>query len=192
MALLTLATTKLYLRKQTTAEDTLIAALLASAIARVEGYLRRPILATSRTFIDEACGFVGAPVQCLIVPITPVYSLTSVTDVDDVELDAADLRFGTETGLIKYRDGSAFANGPYTIVASVGLAARAGYATYIEPVVNQGILDTVADLYQRRNPGAAQENAGGGVTVAYTQGNDEGVPARVAAALAPYRMVGVV
>jgi uncharacterized phiE125 gp8 family phage protein len=191
MALATLATVKLYLRKQTTAEDTLLAALLASAIGRVEGYIRRPILATSRTFIDEAKCYNGLSVASLIVPETPVASLTSVTDRDDEEIDTADLRFGSENGLIKYIDGGVFANGPYTIVASVGLSARAGYSTRIEPVINQAILDVVADLYQRRNPAASQEGAGGGVTVAYSQGDDEGVPKRTAALLQPYRMCGV-
>lgn len=192
MALLTVATVKLYLRKQTTNEDTLLAALLGSAIGRVEGYLRRPIEAVASTFVDEAVGFCGASVPSLIVPVTPVGTPTEILDADDVAIDLDLIRVGRETGMIKYKDGSAFANGPYTITVPVGLALRDGYATRIEHAVNQAILDTVADLYQRRNPAASQENAGGGVSVAYNQGDAEGVPARVAAMLAPYRMVGVV
>lgn len=192
MALLTLAAAKLYLKKQTTNEDLLLAALLASAIGRVEGYLRRPIEAVSREFIDESTGFDGGWVRSLIVPVTPVGTPTEITDADDVALDLDLIRVGRETGLIKYKDGSAFTNGPYTITVPVGLSLRDGYELRIEPAVNQAILDTVADLYQRRNPSASQENAGGGVSVAYNQGDEEGVPKRVAAMLAPYRMVGVV
>lgn len=187
MALPTLNDVKRYLRKQTTNEDTLITALLASAIGRVETYLRRPIEAVSQTFVDEA---EGAPCS-LILPVTPVSALTSVTDADGTTLTIADLRFSIETGLVKYKDGSAFVNGPYTIVATVGLSARVGYASRIEPVISQAIFDTVADLYQHRNPNATNEMAGGGVAVTYSTGNAEGVPHRVAAMLAPFRMVGV-
>jgi hypothetical protein len=191
MALPDLNAVKRYLRKQTTNEDTLLAALLASAIGRVETYLRRPIEAESRTFVDEASGECGLSVACLMIPVTPVGTLTSVTDADGTALTLGDLRVSSNTGIVKHRDGELFANGPYTIVANVGLSLRPGYATRIEPVITQAILDTVADLYQARNPRAAAENAGGGVSVAYTQGNAEGVPMRVAAMLAPFRMVGV-
>ena len=191
MALTTLATLKLYLRKQTNAEDTLLTALLASATARVEGYLRRPIIAVSMTFTDEAMSFDRRCCGSLIVPITPIASVSSIEDFDEEEIDTDLLRFGAETGLITYRDGSTFGNGPYTIRATVGLSARAGYATRIEPVINQAILDIAADLYQRRNPAASQESEGGGVSVSYNQGDDECVPSRIAAMLQPYRMVGV-
>lgn len=188
MALPTLAELKSYLRKQTTNEDTLLASLLASATGRVETYLRRPIDADEREYVDDAD---GAPCS-LIVPITPVGTVASIEDADGTALDLTLLRVGRETGLIKYKDGSHFENGPYTITVQVGLSLRDGYATRIEPVIRQAIFDTAADLYQARNPRASSEMAGGGVSVAYTQGNEEGVPHRVAAALAPFRMVGVV
>lgn len=188
MALPTLNDVKRYLRKQTTNEDTLITALLASATGRVETYLRRPIEAEVRAYVDEA---ENGPCS-LIVPVTPVGDVTTITDADDTALDLDLLRVGRETGLIKYKDGDRFENGPYTITVEVGLSLRDGYATRIEPVISQAILDTVADLYQARNPRASNEMAGGGVAVAYDQGNAEGVPHRVAAMLAPFRMVGVV
>jgi uncharacterized phiE125 gp8 family phage protein len=191
MALLALAQVKLYLRKQTTAEDTLLAALLASAIGIVEAHLRRPIIATEREFVDEATDTFGGCVRALLVPVTPVGSICSIADADGEELDTELLRVGKETGLVKYLDGSSFTNGPYTITANVGLSHREGYATRIEPAINQAILDVVADLYQRRSPAASQETAGGGVSTAFTQGNHGGVPDRVAAMLAPFRMVGV-
>lgn len=191
MALPDVAAVKRYLRKQTTNEDPLLAALLASAIGRVETYLRRPIAAEERTFVDEAKGECGFSVTSLMIPITPVGSLASVVDADENAVPVNTLRVHSHTGMIKHIDNDVFANGPYTIVATVGLALRPGYATRIEPVISQAILDTVADLYQARNPRAAAENAGGGVSVAYTQGNAEGVPMRVAAMLAPFRMVGV-
>lgn len=191
MALATLATCKLYLRKQTTAEDTLIAALLASAIGRVEAYIRRPIIATEMTFVDDAVGFGGRRMNRFVVPVTPIASIESVTDTDETELDVEELRFGVESGVVVAKDGTAFASGPYTIVASVGLSARENYASRIEPVINQAILDVVADLYQRRNPAAAQEATGGGVSVAYTQGDNGGLPDRTASLLKPFRMVGV-
>ncbi|MES2524043.1 MAG: hypothetical protein V4617_15155 [Gemmatimonadota bacterium] len=191
MALLTLAQAKAYLKKQTGAEDTLITALLAAAIARVEAFLRRPILELEMEFQEEATGFGGCGVGSLIIPVTPVGELVSVLDRDGTAIDVAELRVGKETGLVKYLDGRDFSAGPYTITAKVGLEFRAGYAERVEPVLNQGICDVVADLYQRRNPAASQETAGGGVAVSYTQGAHEGIPARTASMLQPFRMVGV-
>lgn len=191
MALATLAQCKAYLRKQTTAEDTLITALLASAIGRIEAYLRRPILTVSRAFEDEAESLNGLAVRSLVVPVTPCGTLASITDRDGTAVDVSTVRVGKETGLIRYTDGGCFDNGPYTITLQVGLALRSNYATIIEPAINQAIIDVVADLYQRRNPAAAQESAGGGVSVAYTQGDNGGLPDRIASTLKPFRMVGV-
>lgn len=191
MALATLAQCKAYLRKQTTAEDAVITALLASAIGRIEAYLRRPIVEASKVFEDDAADYNGLAVRRLMVPVTPCGTPTAITDRDGTAVDVSTIRIVKETGLIRFHDGGCFDNGPYTITLPVGLSLRANYATMIEPAINQAILDVVADLYQRRNPAASQESAGGGVSVAYTQGDNGGLPDRTASLLKPFRMVGV-
>ena len=198
MALVGVTEAKLYLRLQTGAEDALLAILVANATGAVEAWLGRPITAAARTFTDEALDAEGRAVCALMVPVCPVGTLTSVTGASGVAVSVADLRVDASTGRIVRKDGGTFNDGPYTIVADVGLSARQDYATVVEPTLNQAILDFVSDLYQRRNPAAIREAEGGGVAVDYgtqTRGvgadnaREDSLPPRIMALLAPYRMV---
>lgn len=53
------------------------------------------------------------------------------------------------------------------------------YATRIEPLLNQSIVDTVAHLYKNRSPNAASESEGGGIAEGWDDVGLSGLPKRV-------------
>jgi hypothetical protein len=200
MALPGLSDVKAYLRIQDTAEDTLLAALLASAEAAVRGALGRDIEVTERTFVDHCeNGTTYRPVRVILIP--PQYlplevaaASSAVTDpvVEDVDGTVLDPDVDYREpvaweSLIRARPGITFDNPPYTVTVNCGLAADAAYAARIEPALFQAILDAAADLYQRRSPAATSETAGGGVSTSYTGG----LPSRVRDLIAPWVVVRV-
>lgn len=190
MALLTVSQLKSYLRIQHTAEDTLLADLLAQATALVESHIGRPITARAATWTDRAATLraYGA-VTTLMIPESPVAAdSVTVTGADGTTVDAADYTVDIRTGMIRGNRGAVFASGPYTITATTGLSAHPDYATRLEPLVNGALRDTVADAYHRRSPAAASEGAGGGVQATYATVTE--LPARVVAALRPIRSLG--
>jgi len=157
VALPSVADLKSYLRIESTAEDTLLAALMARAKAMLEGWIDVPITAETQTAIDRADAL-DVPVTSLVFPRRPC-TITSVVDTDGVTVAAADYWVDGTSSVIYGKDVS-FPYGPYTITASVGLSLRADYAR-IEPLISEAIIDLAADLYQRRTPGAASETAAG-------------------------------
>ncbi len=179
MSLPSVADCKAYLKIENTAEDALLAQLLARATMLSQNRIGCPIQAASRSFVDEASTqvFYSHGPTSLIVPVTPIDPDTlDITDQDGNDVDSDDIRADARTGIIKYLDGSSFDNGPYTIECDVGLSLLDDYATMIEPIVSSAIIDFVADLYQRRNPGARAEAAAGGVRVDW---GPDGIPPRV-------------
>lgn len=202
MAELTLAQTKAYLRVQHDAEDTLITALMASAIGVIEAFLQRPIYNRPDTRMIYIHGDVfrhGAKV--LFLPFYPLASVTSITYEDDTVIPLADLLIDLRSGTVSYKDNGRFSFGRYTVVTTGGLEALPEFQSLVEPIMNQAVLDTVADLYQRRNPAAGAEREGGGVSVEYA-GNtrsgvadnfrEDGLISRVAYSIAPWRLLGAV
>jgi hypothetical protein len=204
VSLPTVQNLKDYLRIETTAEDGVVAALLASAMALATAYLDRPITAASRTYTveDRRAASLGlsrlsydpSAATFIRVPDAPVdvSQPVTITDRFGTVLDATQYRVEAATGLV--RNGGAnsayggigFAGFPYTIVATTGLATRADYATVVEPCVFQSILDIGADLYQRRNPSATDENDGAGGSIRYGR-SEETLPTRAIAMLDPFR-----
>lgn len=156
MALPTTADLKSYLRIETSAEDTLIAAILGRAKAMLEMWTDTPITATAQTSVDRADA-VAMPVTSLIFPRRPC-NVTAVTDSEGTVVPATDYWADGRSGVIYGVDGVTFPYGPYTITATVGLSLRSDYAA-LEPLLNEAIIDLAADLYQRRTPGAASETA---------------------------------
>lgn len=189
MSLITVQDVKDYCRIQHTAEDTMLASWLAQAIARLEGYVRRPITAEERTFtLEQPSDANTRAIRMLFVPVYPVSDAPALTltGVDAVELvEGTDYRLDRRTGQITALASVTFAQWPYTIVATVGLSARDDYATRIEPMLNDMILDIVADKYLRRNAAATNETEGG-VSVSYDAAS--GLPKRVCETLKVWRM----
>jgi hypothetical protein len=203
MSLPALSDLKGYLRIDGTTEDTVLTMLLASARGMVERYLERPITAISRTFVDPAETIVAyGRITALMVPVWPVHPgapspaepvipAPVITDVDGAVVDAATYRVAAESGRFIATRGESFPNGPYTIVASVGLSADPRYAEEIEPVISQAILDVASDLYANRTPSAQMEAAGGGASTSWRDPDPSGLPARTARALSAYKPVGI-
>lgn len=193
MAALTVQDCKDYLRIQHTAEDTMLALWLTMARASVIAELGRPIDTESHTWQDDAVTHRVYGVVCqLMIPVGPIDpDSLEITDVDGTAL-VVDEDYLTPpsawAGVIPSAVGVPFANGPYTITADVGLELADNFATVIEPAINAAILDTVADRYERRNPNASQQSSGGGVSTSYTA---SGIPTRVAATLAPWKLLRV-
>lgn len=202
MAAPTLQEIKDYLRQQTTANDTVLTALLLSATAMIEGWLGRPIALSDREVTIDTLSRSRTDAiyaQAVYLPTYPISEITSIEDSDGVALDLNTLRVSLQSGAVRLIDGGRFLNPPYTIVYKAGLAARSDFNA-IEPALNQAIIDTVADLFQRRNPAASSEREGGGVGVDYnlkanmaTAGNyrEDMLLQRVRDILAPWRVVAV-
>lgn len=187
MALPTVTDVKRYLRIEHTAEDSMLTRELAAALAMVETYIRRPVVAEARTFVlPQPTQRAYRDVGSFFLPVYPVAATPLITLTDDdgtLLTHATDYRVELETGQIIGLV-SAFALWPYTVVATVGLSARADYATRVEPAIGAAILDIVSDRWHRRSPAATNESTGGGVSTSYANG----LPERVKAILQPFVM----
>lgn len=190
MALPTVTDIKAVLKIQHTAQDAVLAGMHARACALIIGVLGRPYEATTRTWIDE-CGHVRAysAIRSLMVPVTPIDPSSLVIEDADGEILAVDTDYRAPLawdGVVRAAAGACFSNPPYTLTANVGLSASYGsdgqidYETVIEPVIAQALIDTVSDWFQRRNPAAASEGTGGGVSTSW---KTAGLPDRLKEAL---------
>jgi hypothetical protein len=205
VALPVLADLKNYLRVTWTTEDATLRALLASATGLITAWIDRPIVAVSQTYVVEDPRASSTNVNVLSsdprtgtgtlrIPDAPVASnpAPTITDADGNVVDPSMYRINYQTGLVRAANGVGFSSGgafsryPYTIVATTGLATRADYATVVEPCLFQAILDVAADLYQRRNPAATDENDGAGGSVRYGRA-EEDLPIRATAVIAQFR-----
>lgn len=180
---------KALLRIDTDAEDVLLDDMLAQAQAMVEAFLDRPIAAESRTWYDVEARANG---QTLRVPLTPVKRTSPapvVTDVDGTAITG--FRVNPTTGVLTVTEDSSasFTNGPFTVVATVGLAVLGTYEAVIEPVLARAILDLAADAWHRRNPAATMEAEGAGVLTQIAP--NTGIPARIQQTLAPFKRVAL-
>lgn len=203
MSIANLQALKNLLRIQTTAEDSALTAILAAATALIETYLDRPIAALARTYTVEdrraasfglnRLGTDPAAATFIRVPDAPVDTTQpiTITDRTGTVLDSTSYRVEAATGIVRGGSVTApysigFSAFPYTITATTGLATRSDYATLVEPAINQAILDTAADLYQRRNASATDESDGAGGSVRYGRA-EESIPNRALTFLDPYR-----
>jgi hypothetical protein len=180
------------LRIENDVEDDDLDLMLASALATIEERVGRPVTAAERTFVMESPRSNWdevTPVYRFFLPLYPVMhegsggDLVTIFDADDEEI--LDFRVNTQTGLIVATEDTVFDNWPYTITAQVGLSLMPDYETRVEPKLSQAFLDLCADWYQRRNPGALAEGAGGGVI---TQWQTLGVPERICKQLEAFRL----
>ena len=192
MSLPDLQAVKDRLRIENDVEDDDLDIMLASARATIEERIGRPIEAAERTFVMESPRSNWdevTPVYRFFLPLYPVMhegsggDLVTIFDADDEEI--LDFRVNTRTGLIVATESTVFDNWPYTITAQVGLSLMPDYETRVEPKLSQAFLDLCADWYQRRNPGALAEGAGGGVI---TQWQTLGVPERICKQLEAFRL----
>jgi hypothetical protein len=198
VALPDLTAVKARLRIENDVEDDDLEIMRESAAAFIEEYIGRPIAATERTFTIEGIGPENISSGKMFLPMYPVLhdgdDLVTITDADDEAF--TDFRVNTQTGMIVATEGTRFDNFPYTVTATVGLELLPGYSTRVEPNLSQAFLDLCSDWYQRRNPGAFTEAAGGGVMTQWLgQGAggqaSAGVPSRVMSQLTMYQIARV-
>lgn len=156
---LSLSECKLFLRVDHTSDDTLIAAMLASARLWVETYTRRALCTQT---VDLK--YVGWPVQYgpLVVPYAPLQSVTSITYVDQDEatqtLAASEYVVRTQSGpragrgTIEIADGvtlptlSTQPDRPVTVRAVCGY----GVAAQVPDGIKSAIYLLLGDLYEQR------------------------------------------
>lgn len=164
MALPTVADCKSYLRVEDADEDVLFSQLLAKAKADVEAAVGYALVAAAFTHVDYTeCDTAGLPaVLRLPGPFLATGPAPVVTDKDGTTVDATTYYLDSRGGEIRGKAGTVFRNRPYTIVATVGLSAHPDYATRLEAIAAQAIIDLVAHRYQNRNPAALQEGDEGG------------------------------
>jgi hypothetical protein len=155
VALPTVSDLKSYLRIETTAEDTLLTALLARAKSQMELWMDCPITAVSQTAIDRGDTLPDTPLLSLIFPRRPI-SVTGIVDADGTTVPVAEYWVDGAAGMIYSNTGYSFSNPRYTITANCGLSLSQHYTAW-EPVLSQCIIDLAADLYQKRTPNASTE-----------------------------------
>lgn len=168
MALPTRNDLKAYLRIEQDAEDSLLDALLARARGMIELWTDTPIVAVSRTAYDPAAADADppCPLTALMFPWRPIGATVTVKDADDATVDATTYRVDQRAAMIFAKRGVVFNNPPYQITANVGLSLWDNYATSLEAVIGQIIIDLAADLYARRTP-LAQHETGAGTTITW-------------------------
>lgn len=194
-----------YLRLDSTAENDLVADLLARAWALLPSLVNRPIAATPMTVVIDdprasawdvpGLAVEGRPLRALRFPATPLDPTTvTITDREGLAWASTAFRVRADIGLLTaVVPDQAFDRFPYTIAATAGLATRDDYLSAVAPVLAMAVIDLVSDWYQRRNPEATVEAAGGGISTAYnpraSRGSKAlpagGVPIRVREVLAP-------
>jgi hypothetical protein len=175
------------LRMEHNEEDDDIDIMMASALATITEAVGRPIEATERTFVIECpTRYADYPAPACTSFFLPLYPVDPDTvDIVDADSDAVtDIRVNAVTGKV-HATGAGFSNFPFTVTAEVGLSLMADYETRVEPKLAQAFIDLCADWYQRRNPGALAEGAGGGVI---TQWQTLGVPERICKQLEAFRL----
>lgn len=166
MALPDVPAIKQYLRIEHTAEDVLLTALRARAIAMLETWLDCPLEAREQTATDWAVSDGPNPVRVLIFPRRPIGDTVAVVDGEGTTVAATTYRVDQVGGMVKAKDGYAFTDGPYTLTTECGLSLFEDWEARIEPVLGFCILDLVADLYQKRTP-TATSTAGGGTSISW-------------------------
>lgn len=149
-----------YFRIETTAEDTLIATLVARAKAEIEGLVGKPLTEEDIDWRDDMMTHrLGETPTSIILKYTPIKTSDLVVrDVDGNVVPVADYRIRQDLGLIQGLDGVLFPSGPYRITGKGGLQ-HATQAARVEHMINATIIDLVGFYLQQRTPGASSENA---------------------------------
>jgi len=128
---LTLAEAKLYLRVDTTAENSLITGMIVSARQMVETYTRRALVTQTWDFRYPWFMDTRRP---LIVPKAPLQSVTSVTYLDE---DGASQTLGSSNYTVRTFSGAVAGRGYVELNDDVSLPSV--YTDAIMPVTVRGV-----------------------------------------------------
>lgn len=183
MSLPTITDCKSYLGIEDTSHDTLLTSLLARAKAFVEAHIGYPLTAAARTFVTYEDGAVNRWTmrEHLLLPGPVAASpAPTVADRNGDTVDTDEYTVDSRAGMLRSAVDFNFDNGPYTVVATIGLSSHPDYAARHEPIASQGIIEIVAHWFQNRNPAVASESDEGGNSVTLREG---ALPARITDAL---------
>jgi hypothetical protein len=171
MALPTLQETKNYLRIQTSAQDSVVTDLLASAKSWAESLIGRRITATSQVMGTLWAGRDPFWQSIIYLPFFPVNATGLVlTDADGETVDPATYTVDGDAGKLTTVPPDWFSNPPYEATADVGLSAGSEYALK-EPELRALIIGLTAILHLQRSPNAISDSGSGGVSVSYQTAN---------------------
>jgi hypothetical protein len=171
MALPTVAEVKNYLRIQTSAQDSVVTDLLASAKSWAESLIGRRITATSQVMGTLWAGREPFWQSIIYLPFFPVNATGLVlTDADGETVPADTYTVDGDAGKLTAVPPDWFSNPPYEATADVGLSAGSEYAGK-EPELRGLIMGLAAILYHQSNPNASSDSEGGGVSVSYQTAN---------------------
>jgi uncharacterized phiE125 gp8 family phage protein len=171
----TLDDAKAHLKVDTTDDDALITNLIGAARARAEWHTGRAFVTQSWLLWLDAWPC-GAPAE---IPLLPVQAVSAVTtyarDDTAVALDPSLYQVDIASARVALRQGTVL---PALLrpINAVSIAFTAGYGdaeTNVPPLIRQGILDIVADLYTNRGDGIGE------------------MPLEALALLAPYRILKI-
>lgn len=197
---ITAATIADYLKIEDAAVLPQLTPLRAQAIASIQMHVRRPLTIELFDHVVERPYTGKQRLACITLPVFPLasagdsagnYSVSSdveITDGDSNVVADTNYRVDARAGQIIAATDFWFDTFPYTCIFAAGLGARSDYTDVVVPVIDLAIRDTVADAWQKRNPAASMETAGGNIMTQYQQGNFSGIPQRVKDALAPLVM----
>jgi hypothetical protein len=164
VALATADDCKDYLRVETTAEDDLFTSMRARVIGSIEQELGYPLTAAALTHTDynEKDNYGQMPVLTLPGPFKTTSPAPVVTDVNGSTVDSATYDLDARGMKIRAKSGVSFSARPYSILATIGLSAHPDYATRLEAIANQAIVDFVAHLWRNRLVGVSSIAEEGG------------------------------
>lgn len=176
-ALASVQDVKNYLRLRSTAEDSVIAQMLARATGEIEGVVGRFLThQAGYSWIDDAVDHRLDEAPRNLVLVVPCDEATvTVTDASGDVVDATTYAVRQDRGLIVGNAGVVFPNPPYTMVATVGFDQSPTYATRELPIINDTIILYTAFLYQQRTVGARSVK-GAASTVDYEVDPATGLP----------------
>ena len=175
-----LADAKLHLRVETTADDTLIASLIATARQQIERTLSLALIAQSWSIFADA----WPTTTPIALPLSPLIALAAVRtfapDDSPTTLPLADFqldRASTPPRLVR-RSGTSLPS-PLRRLNAIEIAVTAGFGASPADVplpIRQAILHLVAHLYEHRDGGDTDR---------------PNLPATVSTLLAPWQRVRV-
>lgn len=144
------------------AELSTLTSVLLAAKATLQSLITVPIAATPIVYVDKSNDGVQFSVpRVLMFPYRPITGTVTVKDADGVIVDISEYRVDAQSGFIYARNlAPGFPNGPYELTGTYGLELGNNYATMVEPMLSQCVIDIAADFFQRRSPDASAVEAG--------------------------------
>lgn len=171
MSAVSLADVKVYLGFTTSEHDAELPGYIDAAEALIAQRVGA-LVPISRT--DRVAGATYA----LVLPTSPVVSVTSVTPVNGAALDVSDLFCDARAGVVTYDSGAGFPASQYDVVYEAGRSA-------LPDDLVLAVKELVRHLFEPKRNGSANRAAPAEAPSAWL------IPYRVAELIAPYTQAGV-